>query len=113
MKKQITVCSSNRSSYKEFGINDRVGRNCRFEDGVWIHNDGEGDSYFSCELPLCRNGDRLEVQGIYTTTYGDNYSTIREMKLSSGPYMIFEYMWDDEEGDIQMGYADNFDSAIW
>ncbi|MEG3899027.1 hypothetical protein QT989_25665 [Microcoleus sp. SVA1_B6] len=113
MKKKIAVSNPSRASYREFGINDRVGRYCRFEEGVWVHNDGEGDTYFSCEIPLCRNGDRLEFQGFYTTTYGDNYSRIEEMKLSSGPYMVFEFMWEDEDGNIQTGYADNFESATW
>ncbi|MEG4248732.1 hypothetical protein [Microcoleus sp. Pol10D4] len=115
MKKIISnpTSSSSRTSYKKFGINDRIGRDCRFEDGVWIHNDGEGDSYFSCEIPLCRNGDRIELHGLYTTTYGDDYSKIQEMKLSSGPCMIFHFVWIDEEGNIEKGYADNFESAIW
>ncbi|MEG5043569.1 hypothetical protein [Microcoleus sp. B4-C1] len=113
MKKKIAISNSRRASYRDFGINDRIGRHCRFEDRVWIHNDGEGDSYFCCEIPLCRNGDRLEFQGLYITTYGDDYSKIIEMKLTSGPYMVFEFTWEDEEGDIQTGYADNFESAIW
>lgn len=112
MKKKIAISKRSCPSYKEFGINNRVGRYCRFEDGVWIHNDGKGDTYFSCEVPLCRNGDRLEFQGLYTTTDGDN-CIIEEMKLSSGPCMTFEFMWENQEGNIRIGNADNFESAIW
>lgn len=101
-----------RPHYSRFGIADKVGVNCRFDDGVWIYNTGEGHSFFRCEIPLCRNGDRIEL-GSYYITSTDDYSKVIEMELSSGPNMTYEMTWQDGDGYVSSGYADNFDSVFW
>ncbi|WP_293134828.1 hypothetical protein [Microcoleus sp. bin38.metabat.b11b12b14.051] len=65
----------------DFDIVERIGKHCQFEDGVFVFNDGEGDSYFNCELPLCENGDRIEIGGLYEVNHSDEYVEILDMKL--------------------------------
>ncbi len=112
MKKIIPT--TNRPRPADFDIVEKIGRNCYFQDGVFIHSDSEGDSYLSCELPLCQNGDRIEVGNLYKVTYDFGYVTVVQMKLEPGIRHYWMITGLDTEGQsIESGYCDNFLSIFW
>lgn len=111
---KIKIPTKNRPRPADFDIVERIGRNCRFEDGVFIYNDGEGDDYFSCNLPLCRNGDRIQVGNLYEVTYDFGYVRVIKMDLQPSVHQPWIITWLDTDGEsIESGYDDNFQSIFW
>ena len=109
MKKQIATINRPRPS--DFGIVEKVGKHCYFDDGVFVYNSGEGHCYFECELPLCRNGDRIEVGSLYNTS--DGVVKVISMKLSNGVNQCFDYEVFDDDSDILELLSWDFKSIFW
>ena len=109
MKKVIATVNKPRPS--DFGISEKISRHCYFDDGVFVYNNGEGNSYFQCELLLCENGDHIEIGSLYNTCYG--IVNVGSMQLRSGVIQVFDYEVLDEDGDIleMLGYE--FKSVFW
>ena len=80
-----------------YNIHPKVMRSCRFEDGVFIYNDGEGDDYFSCDLPLCNNGDQIWIGDVCEVTFDDITVDIvgMELQLDVHSYWIIIFKYDD------------------
>lgn len=104
---------------KEFGISEKLLRYCYLEgegnSKVIVHDDGEGDSFFTCELPLCSNRDLIEVGSIYSCSYDrDGYIKVIDMELLQQVHSVWNITWVDTDGSsIEDGYIDNFVSIFW
>lgn len=109
MKKVIETVNQLHPS--DFGISDRIAQHCYFDDGVFVYDSGEGHSYFQCELPLCENGDRIEVGSLYNTCYG--IVNVGAMELKSGVIQVFDYEVLDDDGDIMELLGYEFKSIFW
>ncbi|MBD2629911.1 hypothetical protein [Trichormus variabilis] len=53
---------------------------------IWVEN-GE-ISYFSCELPLAQNGDRIEVGKVFETDWTEAPFTVTTMQLINRRWYI-------------------------
>lgn len=111
---------------ERFGISEKTFRHCRWQGddkgvGVYVHNDGEGDSFLACELPLCQNGDVIQEGSIYVSSYdGDGYVKVKSMELVSGIHSWWRITWIDYDCNtepirerIEDGHIDNFVSIFW
>jgi len=66
MKKVIATVLKPRPS--DFGISERMGKECYFKDGVFVQKgDDGGDDYLKCEFARCDNGDPITVGSFYET----------------------------------------------
>ena len=109
MKKVIATVKKPHPS--DFGISEKTSRHCYFDGGVFVHDNGEGHSYFECELPLCQNGDRIEIGSLYNTCYG--IVNVGSMQLRSGVIQVFDYEVLDDDGNIMEVLGYEFDSIFW
>jgi len=109
MKKVIAKVDRPRPA--DFGIVERIGRYCKWDDGVFVYDDGEGEMYFYCEVPLCENGDRIEVGGLYDTCYG--MVQVISMNLSNDVIQRFKYTILDGDGYTETFYGHEFYSIFW
>lgn len=103
---------------KEFGISEKLLRHCYWEgegkSKVIVHDDGEGDSFFTCELPLCRNRDPIEIGSIYNCSYDDGYIKVIGMQLLQRVHSVWFITWVDTDGvRLEDGYTDNLVSIFW
>lgn len=97
----------------DYGINPRLRKYCRFEDGVFIFNDGEGDDYFSCDLPLCRNGDRIAIGDICEASFDDITVDIVGMELQLDVRSYYMIIFEDEDGTTHKVHDHMFLSVFW
>ncbi len=109
MKKIIAIV--NRPRPADFDIVERIGRHCKWDDGVFVYNDGEGEMYFYCELPLCQNGDRIEVGGLYETC--DGMVEVISMTLTNHVIQSFKYTIIDGDGNTETFYSHEFNRIFW
>ena len=109
MKKVITTINKPRPS--DFDIVEKIGKHCHFDGGVFVYDNGEGNSFFLCELPLCRNGDRIEVGSLYDTC--DGVVKVVSMQLRDGIKQVFDYQVLDEDNDILELLGYDFKSIFW
>jgi len=104
------IATVNRPRPSDFDIVEKIGRHCHFDDGVFAHNDGEGDSYFQCELPRCDNGDLIAIGDLYEVE-GDCVRVVA-MSLCANFYCRFDVI--NGDGFLVKGLKSyHFDKAIW
>ena len=91
-KKLVTPIS--RPHWSEFDL--PVSQDLVWRGGVYICVDGRKEYYFSCELPLCVNGDRIQVGFAYLTVCG----IVRVKSIVPSPTIAqyFEYIVETEQG---------------
>ncbi|MEG3933757.1 MULTISPECIES: hypothetical protein [unclassified Microcoleus] len=108
----MTVIAIDRLQSANFGISDTIGRHCKWRDGVFIYKNSDGEMYFQCELPLCQNGDRIEIGSLYNTSVG--IVQVLAMNLTSHVNQAFIYIVLDENGDrTETLHGDEFISIFW
>ncbi|WP_333381245.1 MULTISPECIES: hypothetical protein [unclassified Microcoleus] len=65
------VVGSRSISYPEPSEFDlAVTQNLAWRGGIYIHVNDRKEYYFSCEIPLCVNGDHIQVGLVYSTVCG-------------------------------------------
>lgn len=98
-----------RPGLYEFGIAfdpDYVWR-----DGVYICQHGRKQLYFSCELPVCQNGDVIEVNSLYMTVIG--VVIVRAMYPDDSLFQHHEYKVIDGDGEEQRLLTWEFESVFF
>jgi len=82
-----------------------------WKDGVYICQHGRKQLYFSCELPVCQNGDVIEVNSLYMTVIG--IVTVRAMYPDDSLTQNYEYkvIHGDGEGETLLTWE--FESAFF
>ncbi|MEG4396591.1 hypothetical protein [Microcoleus sp. BROC3] len=108
----MRVIAVDRLKSGNFGISDTIGRHCKWRDGVFIYKNSDGEMYFQCELPLCQNGDRIQVGSLYNTSIG--IVQVVTMNLTSHVNQTFTYIVLDENGDsTEILHSREFISIFW
>jgi len=96
-----------------YNIPPKLMRNCVFEDGVYIFNDGEGDDYFSCDLPLCNNGDQIAIGDICETTFNDINVDIVDLVFCNDVRSYFMITFQFDDGTRHTLHNHMFESVCW
>ena len=88
------VAPISRPHWSEFDL--PIGQDLVWRGGVYICVDGRKEYYFSCELPLCVNGDRIQVGFAYFTVCG--IVRVKSIVPSATIAQYFEYIVETEQG---------------
>ncbi|MEG4350188.1 hypothetical protein QUA74_10650 [Microcoleus sp. LAD1_D3] len=108
----MKIIALDRLKSANFGISDRIGRHCKWRDGVFIYKNSDGEMYFQCELPLCQNGDRIQLSSLYNTNRG--IVQVLAMNLTSHVNQDFIYIVLDETGErTKTLHGHQFISIFW
>ncbi|MEG4455925.1 hypothetical protein [Microcoleus sp. N9_A1] len=91
-KKLVTPIS--RPDQSEFDL--PVSQNLVWRGGVYVCVDGRKEYHFSCQLPLCVNGDVIQVGSLYLTVCG--VVTVKSIVPSATIAQYFEYIVETEQG---------------
>ena len=108
----MRVIALDRLQSANFGIGDRIARHCKWRDGVFVYKNSNGEMYFNCELPLCQNGDPIEIGSLYNTFIG--IVQVLTMNLTSHVNQTFTHIVLDENGDsTEILHSREFISIFW
>lgn len=102
------VAPISRPHWSEFDL--PIFHNLVWRGGVYVCVDGRKDYHFSCELPLCVNGDRIQVGGFYLTVCG--VVTVKSIVPSVTVGQYFEYIVETEQGTEEKLLPWEIDSAV-
>jgi hypothetical protein len=82
-----------------------------WKDGVYIFQHGRKQLYFSCELPVCQNGDVIEVNSLYMTVIG--IVTVRAMYPDGSLTQNYEYKVINGDGEEETLLTWEFESTFF
>lgn len=85
-------------------------QNLVWRGGVYVCVDGRKEYSFSCQLPLCQNGDRIQVGSLYLTVCG--VVTVKSIVPSVTLAQYFEYIVETEQATEEKLLSWEFDSAV-
>jgi hypothetical protein len=88
------VAPISRPHWSEFDL--LVSQDLVWRGGVYVCVDGRKEYHFSCELPLCVNGDRIQVGCVYLTVCG--IVRVKSIVPSVTVAQYFEYIVETEQG---------------
>jgi hypothetical protein len=72
---------------------------------------GGKELYFSCELPICQNGDLIELNSLYLTACG--LVRVRAMFLSETVAQYFHFLVENGEGNEETLLAWEFKGCFF
>jgi hypothetical protein len=102
------VAPISRPHWSEFDL--PVSQNLVWRGGVYVCVDGRKEYHFSCELPLCQNGDRIQVGSHYLTVCG--VVTVKSIVPSVTVAQYFEYIVETEQEIEEKLLPWEFDRAV-
>ncbi|MEG5043564.1 hypothetical protein [Microcoleus sp. B4-C1] len=103
------IPSISRPSLQEFGLGSHP--DILWRDGVYICQHGKKQLYFSCELPLCENFDRIDVNSLYLTVAG--LVTVRAMYLDECIAQHYHFIVLNGDGNEEKLMTWEFQSAFF
>ena len=98
-----------RPGLYEFGL--PFSPDYQWRGGVYVCKHRRKELYFSCELPLCQNGDLIEVNSLYLTVCG--LVRVRAMFPSEEVAQTFYFIVKNGEGNEQTLLACEFKSCFF
>ena len=107
-KKVVTLISRPRPDQSQFDL--PVSDNLVWRGGVYVCVEGRKQYHFSCELPLCVNGDRIHVGSLYLTVCG--VVTVKSIVPSVTVAQYFEYIVETEQRTEEKLLSWEIDSAV-
>ena len=102
------VAAISRPHWSEFDL--PVSQNLVWRGGVYVCVDGRKEYHFSCQLPLCVNGDVIQVDSLYLTVCG--VVTVKSIVLSVTIAQYSEYIVETEQGTEEKLLPWEIDSAV-
>ncbi|MEG4396592.1 hypothetical protein [Microcoleus sp. BROC3] len=105
-KKVVALISRPDQSQFDLPVSD----NLVWRGGVYVCVEGRKQYHFSCELPLCVNGDRIHVGSLYLTVCG--VVTVKLIVPSVTVAQYFEYIVETEQRTEEKLLSWEIDSAV-
>jgi len=109
VKAKKVISPIKRPGLYEFGL--PFSPDYQWRGGVYVCKHGRKELYFSCELPLCQNGDLIEVNSLYLTVCG--LVRVRAMFPSEEVAQAFYFIIKNGEGNEETFLACEFKSCFF